>query len=535
MDSIIDYDDIVFLPHQLGTVCKYSYILGESHQNNLLEILNHEVRRSYRNGVLAKILPKSSLLDWQEEAEKDGLAHHRVSGTMTRNMYFLAELRTKYRSAMLKKKKEPSWMPTLPKIIRADIRSYWHAVEYEDPEVIVLCLPFSDVRYLVREGGICTDTIRTCALYRLGHIRQLGNLHDPTVFEEGFAAMGQRFGHTRYQHVHDVSALATLMGLNNGIEYRLLTHLRIAALIHDALTPAHGDGTKAIDPDGFDEDAFIATLLTDTRWEAFKTRHGISKSLLVNIVQHRHKLGVVLDYADRIAYVARDLDAYLSRYAKYERVNKTREYQMLLDIVKRDPHVCSLWDTIRIDTDGLVYCDDPEKLERFLTVRILLFRGLYYNPHARFMEYFVSRAITSELYKRKIVSHEQLLRIGDFELDGIIGGVLGDPYGMGFPNDFGEAHLKRFTTRDEAAAYEAELKKKGIAITLLDDVDRKIRSGTKYRVKNIHWDIAPFKDLYPHQTAALERLCVIPSPFAVYWLENNEITDRVREFMEMAT
>lgn len=40
---------------------------------------------------------------------------------MTRNMSFLAELRAKYRDTMLRKKKEPSWMPTLPKKIRADI------------------------------------------------------------------------------------------------------------------------------------------------------------------------------------------------------------------------------------------------------------------------------------------------------------------------------------------------------------------------------------------------------------------------------
>lgn len=535
MDSIIDYDDIVFLPHQLGMVCTYTYIPGESHQNILLGELNHEVRRSYRSGVLAKILPGSRLLDWQETVEQERHAHHRVAGTMTRNMNFLAELRAKYRATMLIKKKEPSWMPTLPKKIRADIRSHWHAVDYEDPEVIVLYMPFSDVRYLVRDGGVCTESIRACGLYRLGHIRQLGNLHDPTVFEGGFAAMGQRFNHTRYQHVHDVSALATLMGLNNGIEHRLLKHLRIAALIHDALTPAHGDGTKAINQAGFDEDAFIATLLTGSEWEAFRARNGMSKSLLVDIVQHRHKLGVILDYADRIAYVARDLDAYLSRYGKYGRVNTTREYQMLLDIINRDPAICSLWDTIRLDGTGVVYCDDPAKLERFLTARILMFRGLYYNPHARFMEYFVSRAITGELYRKGIVTHKELLRMGDMELDGIIGMALGDPHVMGFPNDFGEAHLKRFNTHDEAVAYEAELKKQGIAITLLDDIDRKIRSGAGYRVRNTRGVIAPFRELYPHQTAALERLCIIPKPIAVYWLENNEMTDHIRELMEMST
>lgn len=535
MDTVIDYDDIVFLPHQLGTVCKPTYIPGESYQNTLLGELNHEMRRSYRSGVLAKILPQSRLLDWQEEVEREGHAHHRVSGTMTRNMSFLAELRAKYRDTMLRKKIEPSWMPTLPKKIRADIRSHWHAVDYEDPEVITPFLPFSDVRYIVREGGVCTESIRACGLYRLGHIRQLGNLHDPAVFEEGFAALAQRFNHSRYLHVHDVSALATLMGLNNGIEHRLLTHLRIAALIHDALTPAHGDGTKAIDPEAFDEDAFIATLLTGPEWEAFRARNGMSKSLLVDIVQHRHALGVILDYADRIAYVARDLDAYLSRYGKYARVNATREYQMLSAIVKRDPAICSLWDMIRLDGNGIVYCDDPVKLERFLTARILMFRGLYYNPHARFMEYFVSRAITGELYRKGIVTHEELLRMGDMELDGIIGKALGDPYPMGFLVDFSEAHLKRFNTRDEAVAFEIELKKQGIAITLLDDVDRKIRSGAGYRVRNTRGVIAPFRELYPHQTAALERLCIIPKPFAVYWLENNEMTDRVRELMEMST
>jgi len=164
-----------------------------------------------------------------------------------------------------------------------------------------------------------------------------------------------------------------------------------------------------------------------------------------------------------------------------------------------------------------------------------MFRGLYYNPHARFMEYFVSRAITSVLYKKGVVSHEELLRMGDMELDAIIGRALGDPYAMGMSGDFGEAHLKRFATHEEAAVFEISLKKSGIAMTLLDDVNRKIRSGSGYRVRNARGTIAPFRELYPHQTAALERLCVIPNPFAVYWIENNEMTDRIREFMEAKT
>ncbi|MEK7648708.1 MAG: hypothetical protein AAB400_02185 [Patescibacteria group bacterium] len=516
MDTPIDYDDIIFLPHELYQP----------------KTLNHEMRRAYRNERLKKIIPRSWTLDWQHEAEEKHLAHHRVSGTLMRNTSFLNELRAEYAGFRRQMHAEPSWINTLPKKIRGDIRRYWHAVEYEDPECIVPFMPFSDVRYLVREGGICTHAIRSCALYRLGHIRQLGNLHDPIVFEEGFAALGQRFGHTRYQHVHDVSALITLMGLNNGIEHRLLSHLRISALIHDGLTPAHGDGTKAIDPERFDEDAFIAALLTGAEWEEFRDRYGISKSLLVDIVQHRHNLGVMLDYADRIAYVSRDLEAYLMRYHKYLRVNKSRDYQMLLEIVKRDPQVCSLWDTIRLDASGAVYCDNPEKLEQFLRVRILMFRALYYNPHARFMEYFVSRAITGVLYKKGLLTHEALLRMGDFELDGIIGNVLNDPYTMAFPSDFGEAHLKRFANREEAACFEADLKRQGIIITLLDDVDRKIRSGTKYRVKNARGDIAAFHTLYSHQAAALERLCIIPNPFAVYWIENNAVTERVQGLLE---
>ncbi len=535
MESIIDYEDIIFLPHQLGDICKDRYIPGKSHQNQLLSTLNHEVRRSYRSGVLAKILPQSNLLEWQDEVERGRIAHSRVAGTQMRNMSFLAELHGRYREAMMAKKKEPPWIPMLPKKIRADLRRHWHVIDYEDPEAIVPFLPFSDVRYLVREGGVCTESIRACALYRLGHIRPLGNLHDPAVFEEGFVAMGQRFNHSRYLHVNDVSALVTLMGLNNGIEHRLLKHLRVAALIHDALTPAHGDGTKAIDPALFDEDAFVATLLVGPNWEALKKKHGLSKTLLVDIVQHRHVLGVMLDYADRIAYVARDVDAYLLRYGKYTRVNATREYRMLSEIVRRNPSVCSLWDTIRLDEHGAVYCDDPVKLEQFLTVRILMFRGLYYNPHARFMEYFVSHAITSVLYEKGIVSHEELLRMGDMELDGIIGRALGDPYVMGMSGDFGEAHLKRFATCEEAAAFESCLKKNGISITLLDDVDRKIRSGTGYRVRNARGTIAPFRELCPHQAAALERLCVIPNPFAVYWIENNAMTDRIRKFMEAKT
>ncbi len=515
-DKPTDYEDIVFLPHEL---CKPAE-------------LNDEIRHAYVSGALHKILPNGGAVQWQEEAERTHTAHL-VFGTQTRTIMILEELRSAYASTMREKHSEPEWMSLLSKKIRADIRSHWHAVDHEDPECIVPFLPFSDVRYLVREGGICTQTIRSCSLYRLGHIRQLGNLHDPSVFEEGFASFGQRFGHSRYNHVHDVSALVTLMGLNNTIEHRLLMHLRIAGLIHDALTPAHGDGTKAINPAKFDEDAFVATLLTGEIWETFRARHDLSDTLLVDIVQHRHTFGVMLDYADRIAYVARDLDAYLSRYQKYRRVNTTYEYRTLLDITKRDPRVCSLWDTIHLDRRGVVYCDDPEKLERFLMVRILLFRGLYYNPHARFMEYFVSRKITGVLYEKGILTHEQLLRMGDMELDGIIGEVLGDPYIMESPYYFGEAHLKRFATREEAACYEHALKKQGISITLLDDVNRNIRSGTGYRVRNVRGEIGRFRDLYPHQASALERLCVIPSPYAVYWLDNSEITDRVRKFMEI--
>src|SRR3989338_2849905 len=338
MDTVIDYDDIIFYPHELYEP----------------KMLKDEIRLCYRNGVLQSIFGKDHLLEWQEEAECSGTAHHCVFGTNTRALSIIQKLRGMYRESMYAKQIEPNWIRQLPKKIRGDIRRYWHVIDHEDPECIVPFMPFTDLRYLVREDGVCTDTIRACRLYRLGRIRQLGNLHDPSVYEAGFVSMGQRFNHTRYLHVHDASALITLMGFNNGIEHRLLTHLRVAALIHDALTPAHGDGTKAIDMIRFDEDAFVATLLEGHDWELLKKKHGLSKTLLVDLVQHRHILGTLLDYADRIAYTSRDLDAYLSRYWNNQRIATTREYRELSDIVKKNPHVCSLWDTIHVGLDDLV-------------------------------------------------------------------------------------------------------------------------------------------------------------------------------------
>ena len=119
----------------------------------------------------------------------------------------------------------------------------------------------------------------------------------------GIKGSGTLFAHTRYLHTHDAHALAFLLARNNGLSQDDENHLRVAALTHDALTPAGGDSIKLVAPALLDEEANYPKLFERPGWESLKNEFQLSEERLQAIVRNQGTLGVLLDFADKIFHI----------------------------------------------------------------------------------------------------------------------------------------------------------------------------------------------------------------------------------------
>ncbi len=173
-------------------------------------------------------------------------------GAELRGAYVIDLLRMKFEYHLGRYGNEPDWTHHLSLEQRKIFRRSYAIAEAE----LFFCVPDvprAGLGYFVTDDGITADITRAFGLERLRDIRQLGRLHDPVVTDASLpVGYGMLFGHNRLSHSLDVRAIALLMATNNHLAPEAIRILEVAGLTHDTLTPAYGDGTKAIDPKYFD-------------------------------------------------------------------------------------------------------------------------------------------------------------------------------------------------------------------------------------------------------------------------------------------
>lgn len=394
------------------------------------------------------------------------------------------------------------------------------ACDVQNQLAVVLAAPFTRAPYVVLNGGLCDQAIQAFGLWRLMHIRQLGYLHDPMVTDVTTSTLAQRFPHRRFVHVLDVCALLTLMCRNNGISGGMRATARLAALTHDALTPAGGDTIKLIDPAAFDEDACYPELLEHYDGSALTSRHDINPALLIATVQGAGVLGTLLDIADKLAYVSRDLDCYLSRYAPDGLATHPEAYERFAALVATHGAVCDVWDAVGVE-DGRVIVYDAERLANFLEVRALLFREFYLHPDARRRAFLIAHTVAKFLYKTGELSREDFLRMTDDDLDARIAHTIGiKTLANGWNGLKYTSHCEIFPTILEARTRERELLERGTTFTLVEDLSTLVKPATHYLVAHARGDAIPLTEALPQRATDIHAICAIPKPIRLYWIEH---------------
>ena len=409
-------------------------------------------------------------------------------------------------------KHPPAWIAKLPQPYRSYTARTWAENIFEDTNISG-DFPYTGIGGYsvdISENTLIGDAYRTFKIFRLGGIRQLAWLTIAVTKEEAREVIPQRYEHRRLQHVLDVTAIANLLAYQTQLPEQERNTLILAALTHDTLTPAGGDTTKLLDREFFDEDKQYHTLFEDPEIRELLARYNIPKELLNQTVLGKGVLGGLLDIADKTAYVSRDMWQIARRATSP--LTKLAEEDRAHALTNTYPNICNAWQSVYVRDDRIVFAD-ARALARFLELRALLFRCLYFNIDTRFSEFVVGHLILKELINTGRLRKKDLLAWTDSQLDHHIETYTHLPSQW----EFGTPHRKGF--RDHISMQEmVERQKEDRENAVMSEIlPPRIKSGTEYLVQ-INGRIGPLHECAPELANPIDELAQTKDPFRVYWI-----------------
>ncbi len=370
-------------------------------------------------------------------------------------------------------------------------------------------LPFTGVRYTIDPAGFTAETSKALNLGRMDGLRQLG--YETVPFKREATQQpspGQFFPHYRGEHGRAVAALLLLVGTNNRLDKSDLLHLYAAGLGHDGRTPAGGDTSLLVSPH-LDEDEHFGELLAGKEWETFARRNQIDPTRLLEIIQDESRvLGRLKDLCDKFAYTSCDVREYQAAGGNDPAVR---------ELLASDPLVCGAWDSLQV-VDGQVVSTDPERMCRFLRLRALMFKNIYFNPYARCTEEFAATMIIRFLYEHGVITRDELLTMEDEDLD-----LLIETYaGLDYFERFGSSCLptvETFADLRAARRREAEVISVGngdITLTMVTELraERAVRTDTFPVMHN--GKVCPLPEACPTGAAKVEAVFAGWRPVHLY-------------------
>ncbi|MCX6722267.1 MAG: hypothetical protein NTY04_03730, partial [Candidatus Staskawiczbacteria bacterium] len=418
-------------------------------------------------------------------------------------------------------KLEPTWVTKLPKDARMYIRKSWAMTDGLDSLAIVPNFPLTGIGYIVCDDTLAVDACRTFKLFRLSRVKQLSFLHDPVLRETDRSAGCLMFDHTRYLHSLDAYVLGNLVFANNqraienwcheaGINWAQLENsFRTAVISHDALTPAGGDSVKLIDPQAFDEETHFSELLVGDEWESFEKRWNVNGGLIASIVRGEGLLGSILDLVDKTSYIARDAAAYymmpMTKDSFRRRPYSSTGYCAVNDLLSSAGNVCGLWESAKVIAGKLVI-GDVGRLEKFLILRALLFRELYYNPASRFFEYLVGKGVIKYLYDRKQITRQELLANGDEWVHNLVDKTFGTRFILSKFWNLKNARIEEHPNMQAACKRANELFGDMGIFAIVDDFQSKTSSATRKFLVRQGGQTVKFMDACPEATQEVENI-----------------------------
>lgn len=419
----------------------------------------------------------------------------------------------------------PQWFHALPDPYRREAERAYAIHAAEDPN-IALGFPYTRLGgYIVDLGwdGMLGSAFQLFRLGRLQRIRQLAWLTQPVLPQDAHDIYPARYDHNRLSHVEDVAAVANLLGHGLGLSETEVRTLTLAAMTHDARTPAGGDTTKLLDRDYFDEDKHYGELLTRDGMAEFLRAFDIDPAFLTATVQGEGLLGTLLDLADKTAYLSRDAVSFHYRFRN--QLLDCAEGEAVHALLIQRPDVCAAWRSAEL-RDGKLVFRDPEALAEMLRLRVLLFRCLYWHPGARYTEWIVSHIVLRHLVESGEVRKEQLLEWTDYELDQRVGSLTELRFG-GF--GYGDPVFEGFDDAASAEARRDELQKDDENCVTIETLPPKVGSGTKFLVLGPgKRKPLPLAEAYPELAGPIDALARVVQPHRLYWVPRGSLPDHLR-------
>lgn len=392
-------------------------------------------------------------------------------------------------------------------------------------------LRFAGVWYCVTRDGFIDRAVERLGLRRLVMVRQLSYLSDPITTAVGPTSLQGLATHNRLAHSVNVALFVTLIASRYlkqrkrgyQLTLRLLQAIQIAALIHDIMTPAGGDGIKAIDPEGLDEDVRLVEFLARPYVRQFLEEVGIDPALILAILHHQGVLGQLLDLCDKIAYVATDLECYIDGSVPVFRMfcGRTLDHHAFMNFLGtgRQAQVCSLWEVIELTDQGVV-CRSPLRLARFLETRLLLFRQFYLHPLARLLEVTFVRIAAEALWKAGVIDRDRLLETNDNWVDYKLNELIGFPGAIQNINDIGACRTLRFATEAQCRDVAIEAQRNGSIPLAIENVQPFMKRATHFQVRVRTGAVGPLATHYPAYEARLRTIERIKEPWLLYILDS---------------
>jgi HD superfamily phosphohydrolase len=420
-------------------------------------------------------------------------------------------------SKPLRRLDEPGWIADLPKPVQGDLRATG-AIRRFDPYIFPE-LPFTGVGYLIRDGEFSDQIAKALYLWRLQEIAQLSNLIDPTPSHP------LRFTHTRLVHSFDVYALITLILFNNrfSLPRGFFKNGCSGGLLHDIATSSGGDGTKMVDPTLFCEEKNFSYYLDLYRrnWEKVCRKFGLDEKLIIEMINGLGILGEILDIADKLAYVGRDVSVYLSRYNPNNLGINPQRYYQVSDFSRSHPFFCSAWDSVRI-AEGKVFFENPKALADALQARAFMQRDLYFNERSRSFESILGNIILKYMHSKGKLRREDLLQKNDRFLEGIVARFSGIESVFFSGYSLGELAAETYATMDSARRREWELFESGNILVAIEDTRGKIKPATDFLVRSPDDSIRPFSEAFPAEASKIHQTISLKRPIYLYYLKNTK-------------
>lgn len=437
---------------------------------------------------------------------------HRFSSQSGIKTFF--DLSMSYGAYVSEHRSEPPYMSFLTDLLKSRLREIRLL---EECSIFPGALHYGGFRVGFHDKGIVEDSFHSTRVWRLFGIGQLGYIHDAGGQEQaGMTVL--RFTHTRFNHVAQVYALAGLVSANLKLSSKDAIHFVIAGLLHDHEMPAGGDTIQAIDPKGLDEEANFPRIFGNPKWEEFRKRYSLSNGRLHSIVRGEGTLGKLLDYIDKLGYISLDTYHFLAR-------GFAGGVDVIGRIIAEDPLFCGWWDSIEI-LNGVPVVRDIDRLARFLRVRALLFRYLYYNPLCRYVEHAATQAAVSLLYREGKITKEELLTKNDEWLEREIVekffGVQSFLYTVG-GNGIGS--IESFVAVEEIIKREREYlsAKSDSILTFTQMFDGKANPAVNSFFVEKGGRIMTFAEARPAEAGAIKTIMTWNAPHKLYVLDLKQV------------